>query len=244
MATRAIKICAVNFFKRFLDEVVPTTKAMETFNQRPAEQKFALVVGRLMEQHDEMLNKWREEGVNGAISPLPVFLMAFSKDYSSSGLEKGRSVSVRNLTVCDDDGNYFRVRLDKHDQRVQIVLYSPDAETAFSFASQFKLFANRYENRHNTANTPYNGQYYGFAMTLEDNQVYAPSAQIADQDNLTVLVFDLTFTCHTPYFLGDIDTNNPYLSVVQAVKIDHLSANEQVKLYHKIEGDASLLEQE
>lgn len=241
MATKAIKVCAVHFFKRFLNELVATTKSMETFNARPDEQKLAIVVGRLVDQHEEMLNKWREAGVNGAISPLPVFLMAFGKDYTSSGLEKGRSVSVRNLTVCDDDGNFFRVRLDKHDQRVQIVLYCPDHETAFSFASQFKLFANRYENRHNTAFSAYNGIYYGFAMTLEDNQVYAPSSQIADQDNLTVLTFDLTFTCHTPYFLGDVENNTPYLPVVQAVVIDHSSANEQINYYHKIEGNEELV---
>lgn len=78
-----------------------------------------------------MIGKWREHGANGTLSPFPIFIMGFAKDYSSTGLEKGRSVTQQRYTVKDDKGNFFHLRLDKHDQRVQVVLAAPDHETAF-----------------------------------------------------------------------------------------------------------------
>lgn len=242
MATKAIKICAVNFLKKFFEEIVDNgNKAIVAFNQRPIEQKMAVTVGRLVDDSEKMLAKWREKGIHGAISPLPVFLMGFDKGYNSSGLEKGRSVPMRNVVFNDDLGNFFKVRMSKHDQRVQIVLYAPDHETAFLLADQFKLYCARYENRHQYAYTEYNGRSYPFPMTLEDNNLFGANQQIAEQDNLTVLVFDLTFTCHTPYFEGDLINHQPYLPVVRAVVIDHNHYQTQENLYHKVVRDPMFL---
>lgn len=234
MATKAIKICAVNFMKSYLDSLVADgSKIIEAFNKRPIQGKLALVTGRLVDSHEEMLNKWREKGVNGALSPLPVFLMGFDKSYASTGLEKGRSVAMQNFIVRDNADNYFKVRVSKHDQRVQVVLYCPDHETAFSFANQFKLFCADYKNRHHFAISEYNGVAYPFAMTLEDNNVFAPSSQIADQDNLSVLVFDLTFNCNTPYFSGDV-SGEPYLPTVNTVIFDNQTYEQQKTVYHQV----------
>lgn len=234
MATKAIKICAVNFFKKFLDEVVPTNRQLAHFNRREIEKKLSIANGRLVGQVEEMLNKWREKGVNGALSPLPVFVIGFDKGYSSTGREKGIGVVEKNYIVNDDLGNFFKVRVSKHDQRVQAVLFAPDHDTAFSLADQFKLFCARYENRHHYAITEYNGIPYPFAMTLEDNSIFGDNQQIPDQDNLTVLVFDLSFNCHTPYFVGDEINNEPYLPVINTVVIKEQHYKSQLNVYEKV----------
>ncbi len=198
MATRAVKEAAAHFMLQFFRQLVPNgNQAIAHFIERPDNKKLAIAPGRLVDQSEEMLAKWREKGANGARSPLPIFLMGFAKDYSSTGLEKGRSVALQKYTVQDDKGNFFYLRLDKHDQRVQVVLAAPDHETAFSLASQFKLYCSNYGNRHLFSITDYNGLNYGFPMQLEDSQIFGAPQQISEQDNLTVLVFDLTFNCHT-----------------------------------------------
>lgn len=241
MATKAIKVCAVNFVKGFFDRLVPTNKVIEHFQQRPFKQQLALVTGRLVDRHEEMLNKWRENGQ--PISALPIFLMGFDKSYASSGLEKGRSITASDFIVYDQYHNFFKLRLSKHDQRIQIVLYAPDHESAFSFADQFKLYCADYRNRHHFAVTEYHGIPYQFAMTLEDNNIFGANSQIADQDNLTVLAFDLTFTCHTPYFCGDDVTKEPYLPKVKAVVLDHAAYANQLFHYHQVISDGQLSEE-
>lgn len=234
MATKAIKIAVVDFVKQYLEEIVATNKAIKTFNERPINQRLAVVPGRLVDSHESMLNKWREKGVNGAISPLPIFLMGFDKSYTPSGLEKGASISIHNFIVNDDLGNFFKVRVSKHDQRVQLVLYAPDHDTAFSLADQFRLYCAEFRNRHHFAYTEYNGVPYPFAMTLEDNNAFSANAQITDQDNLTVLAFDLTFSCNTPYFLGDVEHNEPYLPVVKTVIYDDSHYRKMENVYHSV----------
>ncbi|MGX2973729.1 hypothetical protein ACWIUH_01410 [Ursidibacter arcticus] len=242
MATKEVKLCIVDFFKRYLDSLIDNGNlAIQTFNQRPTDKKVAIVPGRLIDQHEEMLNKWREKGVNGVLSPLPVFLIAFGKDYSASGLEKGRSVAMDNFVVKDNNGDYFNVRLSKHDQRVNFVLYAPDHETAFLLADQFKLFCAKYENRHSDAYYSYNGKHYPFPVTIEDNNVFGMNQQIVEQDNLTVLAFDVTFSCNTPYFVGDRIQNTPYLPVVQAVVIQDKRVNDREIFFKSIEGKVELL---
>lgn len=237
MATRAIKEAAAYFMLQYFRQLVANgNQAIAHFIERPDNKKMAIAPGRLVDQSEEMLNKWREQGVNGARSPLPVFIMGFAKDYSSTGLEKGRSVALQKYTVQDDKGNFFYLRLDKHDQRVQVVLAAPDHETAFSLASQFKLYCGDYSNRHLFSITDYNGLHYGFPMQLEDSQIFGTPQQIADQDNLTVLVFDLTFNCNTPYFLGDVINQNPYLPTVQTVVLDDEKIKTQKSFYRTIEG--------
>ncbi|AZI14495.1 hypothetical protein [Avibacterium paragallinarum] len=237
MATRAIKEAAAHFMQRFFQQLVANgNQAIAHFITRPDNKKMAIVPGRLVDQVEEALNKWREKAANGTRSPLPIFLMGFAKDYSSTGLEKGRSVALPKYTVCDDQGNFFYLRLDKHDQRVQIVLFAPDHETAFSLASQFKLYCGDYGNRHLFSINHYNDLNYGFPMQLEDSQIFGASQQIADQDNLTVLVFDLTFNCNTPYFLGDKVNRTPYLPTVQAVVLQEQQIKTRQMFFHNLEG--------
>lgn len=238
MTTKAIKVAVVDLMKRFLDSVVDNgNNELIAFNQKPYKEKLAFTTGRLVDQAEEMLNKWREKGIKGARSPLPVFIGAFAKEYASTGLEKGQSIAVNDFIVQDGAERFFKVRVDKHDQRVQIVLFAPTHAVAFSLASQFKLFCRQYQNRHTIAYTEYQGEFYGFALTLEDNNIFGTNAQISEQDNLTVCVFDLNFNCNTPYFLGNVEQNEPYLSVVQAVKITQKNAKSQRDFYHHIVGE-------
>lgn len=237
MATRAIKEAAVEFMRRFFQEIVPNgNRAIEQFIHRPDNKKMAIAPGRLVDQYEDMLKKWREHGVNQPLSPLPAFLIGFAKDYSSTGLEKGRSVALQKYMVQDDKGNFFYLRMDKHDQRVQIVLFSPDHETAFSLASQFKLFCQNYGHRHLFSVTEYNGLHYGFPMQLEDSQIFGAPQNIPEQDNLTALVFDLTFNCNTPYFLGDRIEGAPYLPTVKSVILQDEHLKTRQAFYQNVEG--------
>lgn len=237
--TPAIKECAVNFFKNFLDEVKPYNDCMREFNNRPVNSKLKIVTGRLVDQIEQMLAKWRENpDKDKSHHKLPVFIMGFGKEYSSTGLEKGRSISQNNFVVRDKDGHYFNLRVDKHDQRVQIALFSQDEESAFRFSSQFKLYCSRTENRNQYAITTYNDIDYTFPMTLEDNNIFGVNQTIDSQDNLTILVFDLTFNCNTPYFLGEIDSAGneiaPYLPVVKEVHLSDVNIKTRKAFYQSI----------
>ena len=239
MATRAIKEAASYFMLQFFHQIVANgNRAIANFIMRPDNKKLAIAPGRLVDQSEDMIGKWREHGANGTLSPFPIFIMGFAKDYSSTGLEKGRSVTQQRYTVKDDKGNFFHLRLDKHDQRVQVVLAAPDHETAFSLASQFKLYCGNYGNQHLFSITEYNGLHYGFPMQLEDSQIFATPQQISEQDNLTVLVFDLTFNCNTPYFLGDVVNNTPYLPTVQTIVLTDEKINNRQQFYRTIAGKA------
>lgn len=75
-------------------------------------------------------------------------------------------------------------------------------------------------------------------MQLEDSQIFATPQQISEQDNLTVLVFDLTFNCNTPYFLGDVVNNTPYLPTVQTIVLTDEKINNRQQFYRTIAGKA------
>lgn len=234
MATKELKTAFVQFMLDYFSELDDVdNKHIRAFKQRKVAEQLAVAPGRLVDQHAEMLAKWREYAGNSNQKPtakLPIFLMGFDKGYSSTGLERGRSIADDGYLVENDNGDFFHLRLSKVDQRVQIVLYCPDAETAFLFADQFKLFCAKYENRHRHAYFKYADKIYPVPITLEDNNVFGANSQIPDQNNLTVFIFDLNFICNIPYFSGDKARDNPYLPTVKAVDIRY---KENQLFYHR-----------
>lgn len=229
-----IKKASVSYIKRFTDEIVDNgNPIIAKFKERPPEKRMAVVVGRLVDNVDSMLGKWRSKEVR---APLPVILIGFAKGYESTDLSRGKSISEKKHMVKDSDGHYFYLRLDKHDLRMQAVVIAQDEETAFSLSSQFKLFCNRFENEKVKVFSKYNDKAYAFPMHLSDSNIYGADQQIENQDNLTVTVFDLTFHCNTPYFLGDEVNNTPYLPLVTSIdfSVTNEKSKEQEKLYNKL----------
>lgn len=238
-----IKKASVEFIKRFTDELLDCgNPTLIKFNKREPKEKIAIVTGRLIDNVEEMLKKWR---TRSHPAPLPVIILGFAKGYSSTDLSYGGSVSDKKFIVQDADGHYFYLRLDKHDLRMQAVVITQDEETAFSISSQFKLFCQEFENQRLKAYSIYNDKPYAFPMRMEDSNIFGADQQIPEQDNLTITVFDLTFHCNTPYFLGDVVNDTPYLPLVTSVdfSVTNEKNKEQEDLYNALitTGDTSFI---
>ena len=201
---RQVKIAMVDYIKNFLDSIVDDgNTVISRMNERDYTDKLVVVTGRLIDRVPEMLAKWRES--NGQInSPLPVMIVGFDRSYQSSDLDKGISISEQEYYV-QDNGNFFKLRIDKHEAHAQMILISPDDETSFSIASQFKLYCENFNNRVANYINEYNGVSYKFPMKLQSHNIFAPYREIEGVKNLTALIFDIVFDCSTPYFLGTAD---------------------------------------
>lgn len=237
--TREIKIAITNFVGEYLKEIIAKTPVMREFNQREPDEKLVIFPSRLMDQVEEIVRGYRKSPTKDgskAIGKLPMFCLGFSKEYNSTDLGKGRSVVDKNFIVRDNKNRFIKVRLDKHDQRVQLVLISPDSETAFYFASQFKLFCGRYENRRCYSITEYHGTNYAFPLTLEDNNIFGVSNQLADVKNLTVMVFDLTFNCSTPYIYGEVvqGKHEPFIPILKTINLSYEESRKREVFYKKV----------
>lgn len=237
MASREIKTAITKFVLKYFDELIPNgNKQIASFLNRKAENKIAIAPSRLVDKVDEMLSLYRERGKraeNNANVALPIFILGFDKNYAPTGLERGASI-VDKMVVEDDEHHYFYLRLSKHEQRAQLVLFCRDEETAFLFADQFKLYCAAFNHRTSPVRYFYNGKAYEFKMILEDNNIFGANNPIAEQENLTVLVFDLNFICQTPYFSGYEPENNPYLPTVKMVNISVKEAEHDLEIYHKL----------
>jgi hypothetical protein len=203
MDHQSLKAGVVDYVARFIErELVATSKSLRTFMARPTiADKLALVDGRMVDQADRMLKSWREAAHEGGQNaPLPVVLVATSKDYASTSLSSARPIAQQKYMHIDGSGNRIHVRVDKNDLRVQVAFFCADGDTASSMVSQFKLYCTDFRHRYASAYFERLGYAYAFAMRVEDSNLFASNVAVGEQTNLTVLVVDLTFNCEIPYF--------------------------------------------
>lgn len=231
MCSLEIKAGIVRFFKGYLDSILDNNNLVLTnFNKRDIKNKVVIAPSRLTDKVDEMLSLYRQQSGNGLthnISKLPVFIIGFDNNYNSTGLEKGRSHGEK-ITTLDDNGDYFYIKLDRHDTRVQFVLIASDNATSFSLSSQFKLYCSDFKNRHITSVQLYNHKSYEFPIIFEDFNIFGANQQNDEAHNLIIKVFDVNFQCITAYFSGDTVTKEPYLPLTKSVSF-HVSDESRFK---------------
>ena len=96
-------------------------------------------------------------------------------------------------------GEYYKMRCDCIEQRVQVAFFAHTSETAKAMTSQMRLFLARFRQFQFPVVWQFGG--YTFELTANLNDVPATDelADLADRTNLTVLTWTLMLECQIPY---------------------------------------------
>jgi hypothetical protein len=184
--------------------ISPDTRPLQEYVARDLQNAVVLAPGRMIDQVEEMLSKYRvnDNGPGPSTnSQLPVIILALAKDVTPSGGEYGRSIGedVDISIPGDPHQRVFKLRQLAVDQRAQVVFVAADEPTAKSMAMQFLLYVSTIGNRRFNAMYNFAGFTHAWPVTLESSDVLAINMQ-NDQKNLTTLAMDLQLRTMIPYF--------------------------------------------
>ena len=204
--------------------ISPDTRALQEYSTRSLENAVILAPGRMIDQVEEMLSRYRTNNNTPGPStnaPLPVVILAVAKDVTPSGADYNRSIGedVDLIIPGDPHKRLFKLRQLAVDLRAQVVFIAGDGPTATSMARQFLLFVSTISNRRFNAVYNFAGFAHAWPVALETPDVLAINMQ-NEQKNLTTLAMDIQLRTMIPYFrapLGDEADSHGGFKVVEAV---------------------------
>lgn len=187
---------------RGVDEILPVTNEMKNWLKRPRETRALLCADRMIDDVEKLLKKYhntQKDSSNGIHAPLPVILVAFGKEASPIASDRNRLLPNPQLIQLAENGEYYKMRCDFIEQRVQIAFFAHTSETAKAMTSQMRLYLAQFCQ----FQFPVAWQFGGYDFELSANLTEMPAsdelADLADRTNLTVLTWTLTLECQIPY---------------------------------------------
>lgn len=187
---------------RGIDEIVPVTDEMKKWLTRPRETRALLCADRMIDDVEKLLKKYHDTpkgSENGIHAPLPVMLVAFGKDAPPISADRNRLLPNPKMVQLAENGEFYQMRTDFIEQRVQIAFFAHTSETAKAMTSQMRLYLARF----NQFQFPVAWRFGGYDFELFANLTEMPAsdelADLADRTNLTVLTWTLTLECQIPY---------------------------------------------
>lgn len=199
-----VKTAFGKFLKKFFDQVVPTTKPMNAFVEKPFGEAFLLAPSRMIDQAEEMFEKYlRVDFTEKPTRPhfLPVVLAAVAKDYTPTGRDYTRQIADPHYVMIPNDPKerIFQLRTIAADVRAQVAIFASDTPTAQSIAAQFLLFLDETFNRRFVSCYQFAGLDTFWPVQIEAPDSPAMSVQ-TEAKNLTILAIDLTLKVEAPLF--------------------------------------------
>lgn len=187
---------------RGIDEIIPVTDEMRNWLARPREQRAFLCADRMIDDVEKLLKKYHDTpkgSLNGIHAPLPVMLVAFGKDAPPIAADRNSLLPNPQLVQLAENGEYYKMRCDFVEQRVQIAFFAHTSETAKAMTSQMRLYLARFAR----FQFPVMWQFGGYNFELSANLTDVPAgdelADLSDRTNLTVLTWTITLECQIPY---------------------------------------------
>lgn len=199
----AFKEAFIRHLLKATDEIIPVTKELQVYMQRDRTHRVAVCADRMIDDAQKLLDKYNQtlKGANHGIhSPLPVILVAFSKDNQPIAADRGEALSYpRLMQLGDEFSQYYKMRMDHVEKRVQIAFFAHTSETAKSLTSQIRLYFQRFNYYRYPIAWHFGG--YDFELTGSFQEFPVPDevADLAERTNLTILVWNLTAQFQIPY---------------------------------------------
>lgn len=199
---------ASDYLQRYHAALVADTRAVAEFASRDFAKAAMWVPGRLVDQVNLMLAKYRENDNSGtaqAQPKLPIMLVGIARDYSPAPAERSVRVASEPLPVTvpgDRLSRELRIRTVHRQHRAQVVIIAPDVGSADSLVLQLHAFAMALQNRRFYAPYKIAGVMTQWPVLIEDPDVVAPIGDTEDQTNLTVLAVDMTLWATVPLVTG------------------------------------------
>lgn len=195
-----VKAAVGRYLGRFFERLVPDTKGLEEYKQRPLSKSILFAPARLIDAAEELLSRYQRE--NGSHNLLPIMIVAVDRSFTPTGrADASFQVSDSPLTVMANDPKQraFKIRTIGSNYRVQIAIFSHDVAAAKSIAQQLMLFVDALENRRAYVDHTFSGITESWAahVSMPDNPVMNIQSQLK---NLTILSVDMNVKATLPMY--------------------------------------------
>lgn len=198
-----VKIAWGEYMARFHDQIVPTNRQIEGFLKLPLGEAIWIAPGRMVDQADEMIAKYRKKELRETTQAYkaPVIITAFARDYTPTGREYSRQIADMEYITFPEDpkARAFGIRVIAADIRAQTCIFAQEEPTARSLAAQFCLFIDSVHGRRFKARYPFAGFESEWPVQIETPDTAGMLIQTGEK-NLTILAIDLTLHCTVPLF--------------------------------------------
>ncbi len=213
----------------YSDYFYPDTAASEEWAARGLAKSMQFAPGRLIDNADAMIEKWRANdntGLKGTSSFLPNVIVAVGKDYTPVlGDYANQLPTWQDFIFPNDPQNRrFQMRLMQGDVRCQVAIFAAEETTAKSIAMQLCLYIKANQNRTFAHTVEFAGITSKWPVQLTTPDVSIIPIPMQEQVNLTVLTVDLMLRASVPIFrspsvsdardgkgnpVNPMDANNP-----------------------------------
>lgn len=187
------------------DYYYPDTVAGEEWASRGLAKAIQYAPGRLIDNADAMMEKWRENnnsGKSGTSAYLPNVVVALGKDYTPVlGDYANQLPTWQDFIFPQDPKNRrFQMRLMQGDIRFQMAIFAAEEPTARGIAMQLCLYVKAVQNRTFGHTVNFAGIDSVWPVQLTTPDVSIIPIQMQEQVNLTVLTVDLMLRASIPIF--------------------------------------------
>lgn len=180
-------------------EIAPVTRELEAFKQRAPHLQTLVCAERMVDDVAKMLDKYHQsakDADSGIHSPFPVMLVAFA-NHQPIASDKG--VAVANPCTVRLGGQWYKMRTDFVERRVQIAFFAHTGETARAMTSQMRLYWLRFNQQRFAVQWRFGGHEFDLTASAQDIPVTDDLADLPDRSNLTVLLWNMTLQYQMPY---------------------------------------------
>lgn len=196
------------FVRHFLDgvaEIIPVTRELENLKARNPAFRVVVCAERMVDDVAKMMDKYHQsakDADSGIHAPLPVILLAFAKDHQPIAPDKGMAVADPHITPLVQGGNWYAMRTDFVERRVQVAFIAHEGESARAMTSQMRLYFLRYGKMRFPVWWHFGGQDFDLTAAVQDLPASDDLADLPDRSNLTVLLWNLTVQYQIPYLFA------------------------------------------
>lgn len=201
-----VKIAFGQYMGRYFESIVPTTKPLKAFIERPLHEAIAFAPARMVDAAQEMLALWQKANFSGqptkGYGKMPAIMCAIAKDYTSTARDFARQLPDMHTVDIggENQETIAKLRVIAADIRAQVAFFAMDTPTAQALAGQFALFIDHVQNRRFFAHYDFgNVKHMHWPVQIETPEVFASNIAV-EAKNLTILTADLTLRAHIPLF--------------------------------------------
>ncbi|MAD95833.1 MAG: hypothetical protein CMB99_00755 [Flavobacteriaceae bacterium] len=188
------------YLGRFHASIVPLTKQVEEFANRPQTQAMAFASGRMVDDAQKMVDQYRSDTGNGKTpgTRLPAIIVAMDPEVVPTGRDFVNQVSTdQYVRFSESDTRVFKLRTMAIDQRVQVAIAAHEPATAKAIAAQLLLFMDA--DRYIYPQYEFAGHTRRWRAMIETPE--SPASRVdTEEANLTLLAIDLVLKATIPIY--------------------------------------------
>lgn len=197
----------VRHFREAVRSIRPVTPNLQEFVQKPLKFRLMIAEDRMIDKVEEMLELYQKSpngGEFGLNAPLPVILMAFAKDATTSDVSYGRAspniTSIQNVVFEYDGVKYvYNMQTTNLENRVQVAFIGHDSETVRAMTAQVRLWLQRFRARSFPITWKFGGFDFDLTGMIDDTNFSDTVVDIDSRTNLSILAWDFSIRYQLPF---------------------------------------------